>query len=165
MNCLGDSNMMLRREAFMAVGGFHSSVDETSADRALLIRLLIKGFQLYCTDECLFAYCLNPQSMSRTAKQLQRERTVMRAFTENLDPWLARLLESNYFVDGIQVDNSPVIQSKTALAAQRGKLREERRKRRERDSRVDHLFNVLTKWRQNTLVRFARFMRWIPRDY
>ncbi len=171
MNCLGDSNMLVRREVFASVGGFYSAQEEASADRALLVRFLKAGYRLDCIPEPLFCYRRRPESMSRKADQFQRAQTVMAAFTEGLDPWLARILESNFPVyatrsNGGGSHSSDEFARLTAKVDElKEKLREERSKRRERDRRVDYLYAKLTEWRYNPFVRFARFIGSIPRQY
>lgn len=167
-NCLGDSNLMIRREAFERVGGFRSAADEASADRALLTRLLRSGMTMDATDECLFAYRRRAGSMSRTADSYDRGRAVMEALTEGLDPWLRRLLEASFPIylpagEAGEEGSQSKAEQKTLLWRERYRI--EKAKRRERDRRVDFLYDRLTQWRSNVLVRLARFLKMIPRDY
>lgn len=175
-NSLGDSNMMVRRHAFDAVGGFVSANEEASADRAFLVRLLRRRFRLDCTDECLFAYRLRGSSMSRTASNFERARTVMAAFTEEQEPWLQRLLEATFPVYESGKSAQSKASSDREASAELARLKEkaeelkrkleiERFKRRERDARADRLYARLNEWRHCPLVRLARFLRMIPRDY
>lgn len=174
-NSLGDSNMMIRRSAFETVGGFVSAIEEASSDRAFLVRTLRHGFRLDCTDECLFGYRCRGNSMSRTTKSYHRARTVMAAFIENQEPWIQRLLESSFAIygqgkkewrpDGQTVSAAEIASLKNKLERVISLHAIERAKRRERDARVDALYARLTEWRHNPLVRFARFLRMIPRDY
>ena len=175
-NTLGDSNMMVRRAAFEAVGGFESAPEEASSDRAFLVRLLRRGFRLDCTDECLFAYRLRGTSMSRTARSFHRARAVLSAFTESQEPWIQRLIEASFPVYERPKDAQTIPVSEPASATELARLKNkldrviqmhdlERAKRRERDARVDALYARLTEWRYSPLVRFARFLRMIPRDY
>jgi len=167
-NCLGDANLMIRREAFEGVGGFRPAADEASADRALLTRLLRSGLTMDATDECLFAYRRRAASMSRTADSYDRGHAVMEALTEGLDPWLRRLLEASFPIyltegeAGREAGPSKLVQKNLQW---RERYRIEKAKRRERDQRVDYLYDRLTQWRRSPLVRLARFLKMIPHDY
>lgn len=168
-NTLGDTNLLVRRGAFEAVGGFHLTKVYGSEDRAFLIRLLRKGFELDCTPERLFAYRLREDSLSQTHSDYHRRHAVLDAFTEDMPYWIARLLtqifeahhEKRTKVDSKHhghPDNKKLLEL-------RSKLLEERKKRRERDAKADERYESLLKWRNSPYVRLGRFLRIIERDF
>jgi len=170
-NTLGDANMLVRREAFEAVGGFHRSRQDGSEDRAFLIRLVRRGFRLDCTPEMLFSYCLRPGSFSRNADPYLRHLAVFEAFTEGMDPWLRRLLRNQFGApDGRRAASTGATGLLPEWASEkieelRGKHWAERDKRRERDRKADERYASLLRWRYNRYVRFGRFLGVVPRDF
>ncbi len=166
MNLLGDAHCMMTREAFNVVGGFRPEINEASSDRAFLVRLIKRGFKLDCTHEKVFLYRIRKSSMSRTEDHYYRAQAVLNAFTEDLPRWAANALSTAYPIykdHALPFSENGVPQEK--LLAMREKFHIERDKRRFQDRLARSRYQTLVTWRGNLLVRLARFLRVIPRDY
>ncbi len=173
LNCLGDSNLLVGRQVFLGMGGFRSSMNEASADRAFLIRLLRAGHSLDCTDDRVLAYRRRDSGMSRADETYHRARTVLEAYCENQEPWAARLIEASFPVyrkkAGAAVesneDSEEVDMLKQQLEVMKSRYMVEREKRRARHKKANERYRTLLHWRSNVLVRIARNFRLIERDY
>lgn len=166
-NTLGDANLLVRRAAFDVVAGFRTSKPEGSEDRALLIRLLRKGFRIDCTPESVFAYRIRPGSLSRVPTTWRRGYAVLDAFCEGQQPWLQKLLSLQFGAGAAsQTDGEGLPQwAQARLDQMRAKYERERDKRRERDRKADERYERLLAWRRNVYIRFGRFLKIVDRDY
>lgn len=63
-NCLGDTNMIVRRDCFLSLGGFRTTNRSASEDWEFLLRLTSAGKRLACVPEPLMDYRLTDQSHS-----------------------------------------------------------------------------------------------------
>ena len=63
-NCLGDTNMIVRRDCFLSLGGFRTTNHSASEDWEFLLRLTSAGRRLACIPEPLMDYRLTEQSHS-----------------------------------------------------------------------------------------------------
>jgi GT2 family glycosyltransferase len=68
-NCFGDANMLVRRDVFLALGGFVEERDYAHQDWELLARAVLQGFHLEVVPEALFHYRIQPDSMVRTTQR------------------------------------------------------------------------------------------------
>jgi glycosyltransferase involved in cell wall biosynthesis len=168
MNTLGDANMLIRRQVFEALGGFTPARNESSADRAFLIRLLRRGFQLDCTNDCVFAYRRRPASMSRQQEWYWRAQCVREAYQEDLPEWVSNAMEAAFPIykqNGTTQPAQDQTDYREKYLATRKKLEHERAKRRYQQQKSRERYSTLVTWRGNALVRLARFLKVIPRDY
>ncbi len=169
-NTLGNTNMLVRRLAFDAVGGFpsHDIRGQGSEDRALLVRLLRGGFKLDTTTETILSYRLRAASLSRTTNLFFRQLNILDAFLEGQEPWMRRLFYSQFGGKNIRktVKVSGVSRrAKNTIRELTTKYEAEREKRRERDAKADERYQTLLRWRSHPFVRLARFLRLMGRKF
>ncbi len=65
VNCFGDANMLIRKQALDAIGGFTEDYGRGYEDWELLARLLLEGHKVQRVAEPLFWYRLSATSMIR----------------------------------------------------------------------------------------------------
>jgi glycosyltransferase involved in cell wall biosynthesis len=87
-NVFGDTNLIVRRSVFVALGGF--TLDEpayryiTGEDHAFLARLVFGGYRLDVVPEFLFYYRHLPDSLSRTTSHYQNMTRVLNVYRQHL---------------------------------------------------------------------------------
>lgn len=64
-NCVGDTNLLARREAFLRVGGLRTDFGVPAADREFLVRAASEGLRVEVMPEVLYHYRVTPDSVSR----------------------------------------------------------------------------------------------------
>ena len=162
MNSLGDTNMLIRKPAYQAVGGFRKSFDESSEDIALLLRVAFSGYRMDTSSAKLFAYRRRQGSMSRSANKYWRRMTVMEVFLERLEPWAQNLFMHKF---GDQARSKDSVHTSAKVQEYREKHLIEREKRRERDRKADERYGTLLQMRSNPYVRLGRFLRIVKRNF
>ncbi|VVM08307.1 glycosyltransferase family 2 protein, partial [Methylacidimicrobium tartarophylax] len=90
-NCFGDTNALIRREVFVAVGGF-SEDDGFSEDWELFIRAGLAGFRIEAIPRPLFYYRVQPRGRFRMSSPQANRRAVRRPFEKALLPGLRELV-------------------------------------------------------------------------
>ena len=63
-NWFGDTNSLIRREAFLALGGFHEQWGVNHEDYELMARAVLRGYNLQVVPEALVWYRVNPGETS-----------------------------------------------------------------------------------------------------
>eukprot|EP00899_Mesostigma_viride_P026295 jgi/Mesvir1/6850/Mv09023-RA.1 len=83
-DCYGDATALIRRDAFVALGGFSTEADSTGEDWELFARATLRGYSLQAVPLPLFWYRRSPGSLSHsTSRAKYRERT-LRPYREAL---------------------------------------------------------------------------------
>lgn len=93
-NCLGDTNMLIRRDIFLGLDGLRTDFGVPSADREFLIRACTAGIRLEVVPEVLYHYRVTASSVSRGLMRdtmALRDLRFARPFVEVLPPTLADL--------------------------------------------------------------------------
>ena len=65
-NVLGDTNFIIRKSVFQAVGGFSEDTEGATEDWELLTKLMLANYKLDVIPKSLFWYRTSPTSRSRT---------------------------------------------------------------------------------------------------
>jgi glycosyltransferase involved in cell wall biosynthesis/GT2 family glycosyltransferase len=79
-NALGDTNTLMRREAFLALGGFTEDHGVSHEDHELLVRAVLRGYRLEVVPEALFWYRRTPQSVHHRADPAANLLRVLRPY-------------------------------------------------------------------------------------
>jgi GT2 family glycosyltransferase/tetratricopeptide (TPR) repeat protein len=107
-NCLGDTNAFIRREVFLALGGFHEERGVGHEDWELYAGAVLRGHRLEVVPEALVWYRRNEAEMSAT-----RKNSLHRGHMHNIQPYLDAvpaalrtlvLLVQGQFIKSIQGD-------------------------------------------------------------
>lgn len=72
-NCIATSSVLVRRKAFLDVGGFDKAL-EIIQDKDLWLRLLLAGHRIHYLDERLVVYRITPGSLSKNVAKMYRDR-------------------------------------------------------------------------------------------
>jgi glycosyltransferase involved in cell wall biosynthesis len=91
-NVFGDANLIIRRSAFEAVGGFGTERHTSWEDWELLARLALRGYSQDVIPLPLFWYRYTPEGFSRNTSLYDNYRRVMRTFAEGQPTYFGRLL-------------------------------------------------------------------------
>lgn len=83
-NTWGDANMIVRRAAFEAVGGFREDRFTSFEDYELLAVLSLAGYEIDVIPEYLFFYRFLEEGFSRVTNQYDNQMRVLRAYQERL---------------------------------------------------------------------------------
>jgi O-antigen biosynthesis protein len=91
-NCFGDTNCLVRREAFLKVGGFTEDFGVGFEDWELLARLVLNGCTLTTVPEALVWYRQTGQGVNNTTALERNHMRALRPYLERLDPEQRNLL-------------------------------------------------------------------------
>lgn len=91
-NCFGDTNCLVRRDAFMKVGGFTEDFGVGFEDWELLARLVLNGCTLTTVPEALVWYRQTGQGVNSTTALERNHMRALRPYLERLDPEHRNLL-------------------------------------------------------------------------
>ena len=90
-NVLGDTNFIIRREVFEALGGFPTGNREASEDWEFLLRLILGGRSLASIPAVVFDYRLGAGSHARSHTELANARAAVGPVFGRLEPVWRRL--------------------------------------------------------------------------
>ncbi len=90
-NCLGDANLLCRREVWLALGGM-SEVRVAYEDWDFLMRAALAGYRLECLPDILFAYRVWSGSWSRRIDRVASHRRVLAPALATAHPGLSLAL-------------------------------------------------------------------------
>ncbi|MGH7997247.1 MAG: glycosyltransferase, partial [Opitutaceae bacterium] len=90
-NDLGDTNFCVRREVFLALGGFPSDNGAASEDWEFLLRLVLAGRRLATRPEILFDYRIAAGSHARRHSEFQSARLAVRPLLDGAAPLWRKL--------------------------------------------------------------------------
>lgn len=88
-NTVGGAGCLVRREAWAAVGGFHTRHGVGHEDWTLLLAIALSGRRVVSVPEPLYRYRIRRNSMLRSTTRYRNMRPVFDAFTPLLPPLLA----------------------------------------------------------------------------
>jgi len=84
--------MLIRREAFFAVGGYTEERGLSWEDWELLIRLSVRGFDLDVVPRTLQLYGVTPEGASRTTDSYDNRMRILRAYFDGQPDWVQRII-------------------------------------------------------------------------
>lgn len=102
-NALGDTNSLIRREVFFAVGGFTEDYGVSHEDHEFLVRAVQRGFHLEMIPEALFWYRRSPQGVSQSADPVANVLRALRPYLEMVPPELRPALQLAQGLMGQQI--------------------------------------------------------------
>jgi glycosyltransferase involved in cell wall biosynthesis len=79
-NALGDTNTLMRREAFFALGSFTEDYGVSHEDHEFLVRAVLRGYRLEIVPEPLFWYRRTPNSVHHGADPVANFLRVLRPY-------------------------------------------------------------------------------------
>lgn len=91
-NCFGDANFIVRKDTFLAVGGFGLRRDASFEDWEFLARLSLRGHSQDVIPQPLFLYRHTPGGFSRTTSSYLNHMRIIQAYGEALPDWAGRML-------------------------------------------------------------------------
>jgi glycosyltransferase involved in cell wall biosynthesis len=91
-NCLGDTNAIIRRDSFFALGGFTEDFGHNHEDKELFTRAVLRGYHLEVIPEALYWYRENPQGINLSSDPYLNHMRGLRPYREVLPPSMEHLL-------------------------------------------------------------------------
>lgn len=91
-NCLGDTNAVLRRDSFFALGGFTEDFGHNHEDKELYTRAVLRGYRLEVIPEALYWYRENPQGINLKSDPYLNHMRGLRPYREVLPPSMEHML-------------------------------------------------------------------------
>ena len=91
-NCLGDTNALVRRDSFFALGGFTEDFGHNHEDKELFTRAVLRGYRLEVIPEALYWYRENPQGINLSSDPYLNNMRGLRPYREVLPPSMEHLL-------------------------------------------------------------------------
>ena len=91
-NCLGDTNALVRRDCFFALGGFTEDFGHNHEDKEFYTRAVLRGYRLEVLPEALYWYRENPQGINLTSDPYLNHMRGLRPYREVLPPSMEHLL-------------------------------------------------------------------------
>lgn len=93
-NCFGDTNSLIRREVFLALGGFHEDWGVGHEDWELFAKAVLKGYKLEVIPEALAWYRLNDteQTVNRKTPLHANHMANIRPYLDAVPPELRQLV-------------------------------------------------------------------------
>ncbi|UFP93065.1 glycosyltransferase [Gloeobacter morelensis] len=88
-NYFGDTNFIIKKSTFLALGGFRESRDVNHEDWELLAKLVVEGYTLDTIPDFLFLYRHREGGFSRTTNGFRNYMAGIKPLLESL-PWWAR---------------------------------------------------------------------------
>jgi glycosyltransferase involved in cell wall biosynthesis len=83
-NCFGDTNALVRRDAFAAIGGFTEDYGYNHEDKELYIRAVLKGLRLEVVPEALYRYRVCHSGLNYSTSSYLNSMRGLRPFFEVL---------------------------------------------------------------------------------
>ena len=112
-NCFGDVNSLIRRDAFLELGGFSEEIGIGGKDWELFARAVLAGYSFTVVPEPLFYYRVASNSMLRTTSVYNNTINALRPYLQRIDP---RLQEGLMLAKGLFVRSLSLKNEKEALA-------------------------------------------------
>lgn len=95
-NVFGDANAIIRRRAFLKVGGFGEERDSSFEDWELFARMALQGCSVDVLPEHLFLYRHTDEGFSRNTSLYLNYSRVHRAYKRIGPPWVGRIVQSEF---------------------------------------------------------------------
>lgn len=92
-NALGDTNSLMRRDVFIALGGFTEDYGVSNEDHEFMVRAVLRGFRLEMVPEALFWYRRSPNSVNTSADPVANVLRALRPYLEVVPPELRPALQ------------------------------------------------------------------------
>jgi glycosyltransferase involved in cell wall biosynthesis len=83
-NCLGDTNALVRRDSFLAMGGFTEDYGYNHEDKELFARAIFKGFRLLVVPEALYLYRSSMNGVNNASSLYLNNMRGLRPYFESL---------------------------------------------------------------------------------
>jgi glycosyltransferase involved in cell wall biosynthesis len=115
-NIFGDTNLIIRKEVFEALGGFREVVGVTNEDWEFLARLCLQGYRLEVIPEFLFHYRAHGESRTADTHHYRNTAYVLEAYSESLPDWATRYIRASLGM--AERLNNPSVQADTAKLKQ-----------------------------------------------
>lgn len=119
-NVLGDANMMIRRTAFDAAGGFTTDRNASWEDWELLLRVVLRGFKLDVVPKPLFWYRVQADGLSRNTSLYRNQARIMRPYLEATDPHLRATVMTTMAMESFVMSRTGRLRFLIAAAKRRG---------------------------------------------
>ncbi|QEH34268.1 GalNAc(5)-diNAcBac-PP-undecaprenol beta-1,3-glucosyltransferase [Aquisphaera giovannonii] len=104
-NCLGDTNSLVRRDSFLAVGGLTEDWGHNHEDMEFYARAIFKGLRLLVVPEALFLYRSSTSSLIKTSSEYLNSMRGLRPYSENLPVPISQIV--SYAVAQAKKELSP----------------------------------------------------------
>ncbi len=95
-NCFGDTNGLVRRDAFLAIGGFTEDFGYNHEDKELYGRAILRGYRLQVIPEALYCYQVSDTGLSSSTCKYQNSMRGLRPYLEVLPDSLRQILVYAY---------------------------------------------------------------------
>ena len=92
-NCFGDTNFIVKKSVFDAVGGFIPKRVVTE-DWMILSRIALKNFKVDIIPDALFWYRVLPESNVGFGSEFEKQQQILRAYCEGLPPYVYHVFNS-----------------------------------------------------------------------
>ena len=92
-NHLGGAGVIMRRDAWEAVGGYHENFGHGLEDWDILVRLLMAGFEVFALPEPVYGYRVLRSSMRITMNRYQSQQIVLDRYRDLLPENLRVLVD------------------------------------------------------------------------
>jgi glycosyltransferase involved in cell wall biosynthesis len=113
-NCLGDTNALVRRDSFLAIGGFTEDWGHNHEDKELYARAIFKGLRLLVIPEALYLYRSSNNSLITSTSSYLNNMRGLRPYFENLAEPIYQVVMYAHaqFMKGLSppLPTSPVVQ-------------------------------------------------------
>jgi len=96
VNVFGDANAIIRRRAFLKVGGFGEERDSSFEDWELFARLALNGLKLDVIPEHLFLYRHTDEGFSRNTSLYLNHSRILRTYKRTGPAWAGRIVYSEF---------------------------------------------------------------------
>jgi O-antigen biosynthesis protein len=91
-NCLGDTNAIVRRDTFFALGGFTEEFGHNHEDKELFTRAVLRGNRLEVIPEALYWYREDPKGINLSSDPYLNNMHGLRPYREVLPPSMEHVL-------------------------------------------------------------------------
>lgn len=151
-NIFGDTNLIVRKSAFEALGGFREVAGVTNEDWEFLARLCLKGYRLEVVPEFLFRYRAHDASRTAGTHRYRNIDYVLDAYAEELPDWANRYIAASLGI-AERINDPDIRKREQRMKEKVERLRDEknrykqqlqeireRRQKRKLHYRIRHLF-------------------------
>jgi glycosyltransferase involved in cell wall biosynthesis/GT2 family glycosyltransferase len=95
-NVFGDANCIIKREAFLQVGGFNEDRHTSFEDYEFFAKLIVAGLKMDVVPEFLFYYRVTPGGFSRATNGYENQMRGIRPILQSSQPWQARFIKNAF---------------------------------------------------------------------